>query len=182
LKQRTWFPATVGLLDRDSFANEGSGRFAWKEARFEFFDMAISFTPRRASILMCDFGPDPNEPSTYPLQMPPLSVSPEMWKFRRVVVVSVDALNHRHGRAPGLCAVVPFSATAPGTMGRWDIFIPVGSYRSLTLNVWAKCAAILQVSHSRLDRPLAGRSYIAEQINPADFARIEGGMRAALGL
>ena len=109
-------------------------------------------------------------------------MSPEIWKLRRAVIVSTNALNHLHGRAPGLCTVVPFSATRPTTVGPWDIFIPVGSYRSLTADVWAKCAATLQVSHQRLDRVLAGRHYINEPITPKDLALIEAGIRAALDL
>jgi hypothetical protein len=32
--------------------------------------MAITFTPRRGGILMCDFGPDPADPLTFPLSGP----------------------------------------------------------------------------------------------------------------
>jgi uncharacterized protein YifN (PemK superfamily) len=144
--------------------------------------MAISFTPRRGSILMCNFGPDPSEPLTYPVHTPPLSMSPEIWKLRRAVIISTEVLNHRHGRAPGLCTVVPFSGTRPLTVGPWDVFIPVGSYRSLTMDVWAKCAATLQISHARLDRVLAGRSYTQEYVTPQHLALIEGGVKAALGV
>jgi uncharacterized protein YifN (PemK superfamily) len=144
--------------------------------------MGITFAPRRGAILMCDFGPDPSESSTYPVNAPPLSMSPEIRKLRRVVVVSTNALNHPHGREPGLCSVVPFSATRPGKVGPWDIFIPAGSYRSLTVDVWAKCASTAQVSHGRLDRVLAGRTYVQENMTAPDLALIDGGIRAALNL
>jgi uncharacterized protein YifN (PemK superfamily) len=128
---------------------------------------------------MCDFGQDPSDPATYPVNAPPLPMTPEIWKLRRAVVVSTNALNHPHGRGPGLCSVVPFSATRPGKVGPWDIFIPVGSYRSLTADVWAKCASTAQVSHGRLDRVLAGRGFIQENMTATDLALIENGIKAA---
>ena len=131
--------------------------------------MPITFAPRRGALLMCDFDM--------------ACVSPEMAKVRRVVVVSPNHLNHRHGRAPGLCLVVPFSATPPATPGPHDVFFPAGVYRSLTVDVWAKCAAVTLVSHDRLDRVGVRRGvYLREMLSPADMARIEAGLRAALGL
>lgn len=130
--------------------------------------MPITFAPRRGAILMCDFDM--------------AGVPPEMRKVRRVVVASPTALNHRHARGPGVCSVVPFSATPPDTPGMHDVLFEPGAYRSLSVPVWAKCAALTLVSHARLDRPLAGRFYVSEYLSPADTARIEAGLRAALGL
>ena len=144
--------------------------------------MAITFTPRRGGILMYAFGPDPRDPTTFPLDRPPVSVTPEMWKTRRVIVVSNDRLNHRHGTGPGLCLVVPCSATPPATPGPWDVPFVARSYRAFTKDIWASCASIIRVSHHRLDRVIAGRGYRGEFLSAADMARIEAGMRAALEL
>ena len=131
---------------------------------------------------MCDFGPDATDPRTFPLSQPPVAVPPEIWKPRRVVVVSDNAINHRHGRGHGLCLVVPFSATPPKTPDAWDVFFPARSYRSLTKDVWAECARVTLASHARLDRVIAGQGYRSEFLKPDDMARIEDGLHAALGL
>lgn len=144
--------------------------------------MAITFTPRRGAILMCDFGPDPLDPATFPLHVAPVSAAPEVWKCRRVIVVSDDRLNHKHGAGPGLCTIVPCSATPPRSPGTWDIPFAARSYRSFTRDVWANCASLFRVSHARLDRVIAGQGYRGDYLRPADMARIEDGLRAALGL
>lgn len=144
--------------------------------------MSIPFTPRRGGILMCEFGPDPLDAATFPLRKPPVSVAPEMWKPRRVIVISDDRLNHKHGAGPGLCSVVPCSATEPMSVGPWDVPFAERSYRSFTKPVWASCASVIRVSHARLDRVLAGRTYCNEFLSGSDMARLEIGMRAAFGL
>jgi uncharacterized protein YifN (PemK superfamily) len=144
--------------------------------------MAITFTPRRGAILMCDFGPNASGAATFPLLKAPVGMPPEIWKVRRAIVVSPDALNHRHAASPGMCIVVPLSATKPKTVGDHDVPITRGSYKSLTVDVWARCASVTAVSHGRLDRPFAGRRYISEYVAPTDMSRIEAGLRAALGM
>ena len=144
--------------------------------------MAITFTPRRGGILMCDFGPDPSDPLTFPLGKPPVGVTPELWKIRQVTVVSPATLNHKHGAGPGVCLVVPFSATPPKTEDPWDVPFEARSYLSLPKASWAKCAAVTLVSHARLDRVLAGRGYRGDFLSAADLVRVEDGLRAALGL
>jgi uncharacterized protein YifN (PemK superfamily) len=144
--------------------------------------MAITFTPRRGAILMCDFGPDPLDPLTFPLRVPPVSTAPEVWKTRRVIVVSNDRLNHKHGVGPGLCTVVPCSATPPATPGLWDVPFAARSYRSFTKDVWASCASLFRISHARLDRVIAGQGYRGDFLSHGDMARVEDGIRAALGL
>lgn len=144
--------------------------------------MPITFTPRRGAILMCNFGPDPLDPHTFPLHAPPVSAAPEVWKTRRVIVVSDDRLNHRHGAGPGLCIVVPCSATEPRSLGPWDVAFAARSYRSFTRDVWAACASPIRVSHTRLDRVIAGRGYRGDFLAPVDMERIEAGLRAALAL
>ncbi|GJE39474.1 MULTISPECIES: type II toxin-antitoxin system PemK/MazF family toxin [Methylobacterium] len=144
--------------------------------------MAITFTPRRGGILMCDFGPDPADPLTFPLSAPPVGVAPEMWKIRQVVVVSPAPLNHRHGTGPGVCLVVPFSATPPRSEDPWDVPFEARAYPSLPKASWAKCASVTLVSHARLDRVIAGRGYRGDFVSGADMTRIEAGLRAAFGL
>lgn len=144
--------------------------------------MGITFTPRRGGILMCEFGPDPLNPETFPLRQAPVGVSPELWKFRQVVVVSPEALNHKHGTGPGVCLVVPFSATPPRSEDPWDVPFATGTYASLRKTSWAKCAAVTLVSHARLDRVIAGRGYRGEFLTPMDMARVEAGIRAAMAL
>ncbi|WP_409565243.1 type II toxin-antitoxin system PemK/MazF family toxin [Methylobacterium sp. J-078] len=144
--------------------------------------MGITFTPRRGGILMCDFGPDPTDPITFPLGKPPVGVAPEMWKIRPVVVVSPAALNHKHGTGPGVCLVVPFSATPPRTEDPWDVPFAAKASPSLRKASWAKCAAVTLVSHARLDRVITGRGYRGDFLSPADMTRVDEGMRAALGL
>ncbi len=144
--------------------------------------MPITFAPRRGAILMCDFGPDGSDPATFPLRTGPIGMPPEIWKARRVVVVSPDGLNHRHGRGPGLCVVVPFSATPPRTPGLEDVFFPARSYRSLTVDVWAACGSPSRVSHDRLDRVKGGQVFRSDMLTVLDMARIEAGLKAGLGL
>lgn len=144
--------------------------------------MGINFTPRRGAILMCDFGPDPSEPGTYPCETPPLSVAPEVWKERRVAIISVNGVNHLHGRAPGVCIVVPFSSKPPKAPKDWDVFFDLGAYHSFSKPVWAKCAGLMHVSHRRLDRVASGRSFVSEELKPEDILRVEAGVLAALGL
>jgi uncharacterized protein YifN (PemK superfamily) len=131
---------------------------------------------------MCDFGPDPLDPATFPLARPPVCVAPEVWKTRRVIVVSDDRSNHRHGKGPGLCLVVPCTATRPATLGPWDVPFAARSYRAFTKDVWASCASVIRVSHGRLDRVIAGQGYRGEFLTTTDMERIEGGLRAAFGL
>lgn len=144
--------------------------------------MPITFAPRRGAILLCDFGPDGTNPAAFPLHRGPIGLPPEIWKVRRVIVVSPDAMNHRHGTGPGLCTVVPCSATPPRTPADRDVFFAARSYRSFTRDVWAHCSSAMPVSHARLDRVIAGQGYRTDFLSPADMVRMEDGLRAALGL
>lgn len=127
--------------------------------------MAITFIPKRGSVLMCDFDM--------------AFVPPEMVKYRQVVVLSVQGLNHRHGIAPGLCTVVPFSIVAPSTPGFDDIYFAAGSYRSLKKESWAKCRMICTVSHERLGLVRGLRRI--EQLSSFDLGKIENAVSLVLG-
>lgn len=144
--------------------------------------MAITFTPRQGGILMCDFGPNPADPLNFPLEKPPVGMTPELWKFRQVVVISPAVLNHKHGAGPGVCLVVPFSASPPLSPAAWDVPFAGRAYPSLPKASWAKCASITHVSHARLDRVLVGRGYRGDFLSAADLGRVQDGIRAALGL
>jgi uncharacterized protein YifN (PemK superfamily) len=131
---------------------------------------------------MCDFGPDPKDPATFPLRKPPVGMPPELWKVRQVAVVSPAVLNHRHALGPGLCLVIPFSASPPVTPEPWDVFFVAKSYQSLTRDSWAKCASVTLVSHHRLERPFGRPGRVAEYLSAKDLDRIGAGLKAALGL
>jgi len=119
-------------------------------------------------------------------------VPPEMEKVRRCVVVSPRSYNRRHGTQPGRCLVVPFSATDPARhMTPADVPFAANVYECLTVETWAICPAVMSVSHDRLDRvwvkrPWKGPRWLksgpsAEILTPADMARIEEGLRHAMG-
>jgi uncharacterized protein YifN (PemK superfamily) len=135
--------------------------------------MTIKFTPVRGHILMCD----------YDMALVP----PEMDKLRRAVVISPRSYNHPHGKGPGRCIVIPFSATHPGRhLTPADVPFAVGSYKSLSVRTWAICSAIMSVSHERLDRVeiRTGRrrpQFVTEVLSIADLLRIEEGLRHATG-
>lgn len=133
----------------------------------------IKFTPLRGHILMCDYDM--------------ANVPPEMEKMRRAVVISPRSYNHPHGKGPGRCLVVPFSATDPEhRLTPADVPFPVGQYRSLTQPTWAICSAVMSVSHARLDRVQVrqGRwhNFLTETLSPVDMLRIEEGLRHATGV
>ena len=130
--------------------------------------MSINFVPQRARVLICN----------YDLAR----VSPEIDKTRRAVVVSPRSYNHRHGAGPGRCLVVPFSATRPFVLTPADVHFPAGKYRTLTVETWAVCSAVMNASHSRLDRVYVGHGHYSEELlNDQDMARIEDGLKHAMG-
>jgi uncharacterized protein YifN (PemK superfamily) len=131
--------------------------------------MPITFMPRRGTILLCDFDV--------------ACVPPEMNKRRPVIVLSRYEMNHRHARAAGHCTVVPTSATQPRTVGPEDVFVPVGTYWSFGLDTWVKCKMVCTMSHDRLDLFFRfGKRHPSEFLTDKDMARVEAGVRYALGL
>lgn len=123
----------------------------------------ISFIPERGHILLCDF-----DMATVP---------PEMRKVRRVVVMSPRSYN-RAGR----CVVVPFSATPSRQPNMAHVSFEAGSYRSLSVPVWAICDAITHVSFARLDRVNVGGRFMAETMTLEHLALIEVATKHALGM
>ena len=130
--------------------------------------MAINFVPERGRILICDYDM--------------ARVSPEIDKVRRAVIVSPRSYNHRHGAGPGRCLVVPFSATAPHNATPADVVFPAGKYETLTVPTWAVCSSVMSASHSRLTRVFIGHgNYSEEVLSAEDLARIDAGLKHALG-
>ncbi|WP_409566999.1 type II toxin-antitoxin system PemK/MazF family toxin [Methylobacterium sp. J-048] len=130
--------------------------------------MTIGFVPRRGLILVCNYDM--------------ARVPPEMRKTRRAVVMSPRSHNRRHGHGPGRCLVVPFSASAPPSLTPADIPFPAGIYGSLTVPTWAICAAVMSVSHDRLNRVVAGGTGLDESLSVTDMSRLEMGLLHALGM
>lgn len=144
--------------------------------------LTIHFAPRRGAILMCDFGPEGGI-APHAVTQGPLSVPPEITKLRRCVVVSPEAMNARQGGGrPGLCVVVPVSATPPSAGDVTAIPLSRSQYRSLTLDAWAKCSLVTSVSHDRLARPQRKGHNISEWLTRADMVLVDNALRAALGL
>src|SRR5262245_54113123 len=130
--------------------------------------MPINFVPTRRQILICDFEFGRIEPS--------------LGKIRRAVIVSPRSYNRRHGMGPGRCLVVPFSATAPYEITPAHVSFPDDVYPSLSVPTWALCDCMRLVSHSRLDRVNVSGIYLSEMISEEDMARIETGIRHAVGI
>ncbi|MGH6716503.1 MAG: type II toxin-antitoxin system PemK/MazF family toxin [Bradyrhizobium sp.] len=130
--------------------------------------MPINFVPERGRILICDYSL--------------ARIAPENDKQRRVAVLSPRSYNERHGRGPGRCIVVPFGVTGPTIVRLSDVHFPTGPYRALSKDTWANCDSIMAVSHDRLDRVYIGHGrYSDEVLSDADLARVEVGIRHALG-
>lgn len=110
-------------------------------------------------------------------------VDPEMRKKRQAVVVSILANNQRHALASGNCTVVPFTTVAPKTPSPDDIFIPAGTYWSLSKDSWARCKMVATVSHNRLDLILfKGKRRPTEFLTQGHMNDVAQGLVHALGL
>jgi len=117
--------------------------------------MAITFHPKRGTVLICDFsGFRP----------------PEMVKRRHVVVVSP-----RYRRHTGLCLVVPFSTVPPHEIEPHHHEIPGGKYDffDAAKSTWAKADMLTCVSFERLDRLLLYGRYAAPELKADDLTAIQ---------
>ena len=124
--------------------------------------MSITFTPNGGDVLMCDFGPDPAEPGTYPLASGPVSMTPEMIKRRQVVVL---AANHR------MIMVAPFSTVCPPKMRNFHLHIAADTYPFFAPGAenWLKADLTMAVSRDRLDRVYFGNQYQRALLSAAHF-------------
>ena len=126
--------------------------------------MTIDFQPRQGMVLICNY-----ETGFSP---------PEMTKLRRVVIVSEDDHNKY-----GLCTVVPFSTTPPGSEQPFHVRFEPKRYAFLhqELPTWAKCNMINTISCRRLDRIRVGGQYLSPRLDEADLSRIHKAMLTVFG-
>lgn len=131
--------------------------------------------PHPGQVLMCDFGPDPQNIEPPGVMVGPLAVKPEIWKERHSVVISARF---------GMTIVVPFSTSKPSKKEKFHHYIAAGKYPFLSAHEdnWVKCDLIEAVSNSRLDRPyLAGRRSIVN-LDAADFKDVREALLHAVAL
>lgn len=129
--------------------------------------MALTFHPRRGTVLYCDFTTG--------------FVPPEMVKSRPVVVIS----GRENG---GIYSVVPLSTTIPSPKQPWHHLVDDRSLPECLRGkgTWAKCDMVTAVAMSRLDRvrdgkhPNGTRRYHTSRIGAVDLAAIEIGIIEAL--
>lgn len=124
--------------------------------------MSITFTPNAGDVLMCDFGPDPQDPATYPLAAGPVSVAPEMIKRRHVLVL---AANHR------MIIVAPFSTVPPPRIRNFHFYIPADTYPFFAAGAdnWLKADLATAVSRDRLDRVFYAGRYQSAVVSAEDL-------------
>lgn len=155
--------------------------------------MPITFRPSIGDVLLCDYGGDPNDANTYPIEAPgmlfphpgqgrmlvaappSLGVTPEMFKVRRVVVISTNA-------QADLVVVAPFSTQEPVPLRGYHHFIPNGKYRFFTADCWVKADALMAVSPHRLDRIAVNGMRGRTPLDQADREAIQAAVLDAVGL
>lgn len=137
--------------------------------------MPITFRPAAGDVLICEFGPDPRKPETYPVNVPPLSMDPEMHKRRQVVVLNVNAYGD-------LIMVAPFSTVPPRVMHGYHHFVAAGTYPFLSEDCWLKGDMLMAVSKLRLDRVLINGRYGRASLSAADLHACRVCSLEALGL
>ena len=137
--------------------------------------MPITFRPASGDILLCEFGPDPRDPETFPLNAPPVSVRPEMHKRRHVVVINSNVAND-------LIVVAPLSTLPPAPVKPYHYFIPAGRYPFIGRDSWLKGDMLIAVSLARLDRLKVKGSLSRTPLNATDRRACQVAMLNALGL
>lgn len=132
--------------------------------------MPITFIPKGGDVLLCDFGPDPLDPATYPLAAGPCSVAPEMIKRRHVMVLAAQGM---------MVSVLPFSSIEPTIKRNFHDTIAADTYPFFAVGVenWFKGDMVCAVSRDRLSRLWHGGRYQQASLSAADFAK---GRRCAL--
>jgi uncharacterized protein YifN (PemK superfamily) len=126
-----------------------------------------------AQMLFCEFGPDPRAIQPPGIMRGPLSVFPEMFKVRPVVVLSAG---------PSTTIVVPFSTVAPNKVMPFHYRIPAGTYGFLsqTDDSWLKADLMAGVSMSRLTRPKVAGKYSTVYLKPVDYREVRIAVLKAL--
>lgn len=137
--------------------------------------MPITFRPAAGDCLLCEFGPNPVDPATYPVNVPPLAMSPEMYKQRQVAVLSTNAYGD-------LVTVAPFSTVPPRVLHGYHHFIAAGTYPFLSEDCWLKGDMLMAVSKLRLDRLLINGRYGRAVLRPDDLKAVRECALEGLGL
>lgn len=137
--------------------------------------MAVTFIPTAGDVVMCEFGPDPSAIVAPGVMRGPLSVKPEIWKFRQVAIVS------SFGR---LAIVVPFSTSRPKIARNYHVHIVAGSYPFLTTanDSWLKADLVTTVSHDRLDRCQVAGRYQRVNLTSAHLKALRAACLHGIGL
>lgn len=125
-------------------------------------------------VLLCEFGPDPRQPGTYPLASGPISLPPEMIKQRHAVVIATPS--------PGLAIIAPFSTREPVPLKPFHVHIPVGSYPFFSRDSWLKGDMMQVVSRDRLDRLFFNGRHQRAALSTADLKAVRIAALGALGL
>lgn len=125
-------------------------------------------------VLLCEFGPDPRQPGTYPLASGPISLPPEMIKQRHAVVIATPS--------PGLAIIAPFSTREPVPLRPFHVHIPVGSYPFFSRDSWLKGDMMQVVSRDRLDRLFFNGRHQRAALSAADLKAVRTAALGALGL
>lgn len=125
-------------------------------------------------VLLCEFGPDPRQPGTYPLASGPISLPPEMIKQRHAVVIATPS--------PGLAIIAPFSTREPVPLRPFHVHIPAGSYPFFSRDSWLKGDMMQVVSRDRLDRLFFNGRHQRAALSAADLKAVRTAALGALGL
>ena len=137
--------------------------------------MPIDFFPRVGSVLMCDFGPDPRDILPPGVMRGPLSVLPEIFKTRHVVVIQA--------RSKDTSVVVPFSTVRPRRVERFHYCLPTGKYPFLNRQEnWVKADLLTCVSCERLERVLVAGRYSHTFLDDEDVAKVQQCVLRVFGL
>jgi len=127
--------------------------------------MPITFVPKRAQVLMCDF-----ESEGF--------IRPEMEKVRHCVVISP-----RYRRQYGTCLIVPFSTQPPQEVYPYHSVIPANKYRFFKPDtvIWAKANMLTHVGFPRLDRVIEDGIYCNRYLDSVDFKGVIVAVLHAVG-
>lgn len=129
-----------------------------------FHRMAINFHPKPGALLMCEFGPHPNDVQPPGVMRGPLCTIPEIHKYRPVVVMAAPAIQG--------AIVVPLSTSTPEKPKNYHYFIPGGSYGSLPTDSWVLTHLVQMVSCARLERCRVNGRFTMEYLRTVDYQAV----------
>lgn len=137
--------------------------------------LPLGIRPFSGQVLMCEFGPNPDQIAPPGIMRGPLAVKPEIFKLRQVIVINA---------ASELTTVVPLSTVAPRTPSKIHFKIEAGKYAFLdaTDDSWVKGDLITTVSNQRLDRPFVAGRRETVKITPDDLKDVRKVILHALAM